>query len=260
MITRIYIDNFRSLTNFELALDRTNLFLGPNGSGKSAVLEVLRKLQYLIVCGDKVAEVFSSQDLSNMQKSNAQKFEVSLATDEGTFDYALTIQHQLERGRMRILEERLHHEGKPLFDFQEGNAQLYRDNYSEGPKYPFDWTQSGLGVLQKHKDNKKLTRFKEQVERWVIVRPCPPLFHPETRTEDEMLDLMMENFVGWYRHASQENMGKVVGLFKELEEVIPGFDSLSLSESGENARALKVLYQTAEWRKQIKPLRFCTAL
>ncbi len=35
MIKRIYIDNFRCFSNFELRPDRVNLLFGVNGSGKS---------------------------------------------------------------------------------------------------------------------------------------------------------------------------------------------------------------------------------
>ena len=40
-----------------------------------------------------------------------------------------------------------------------GDAQLYGDNHSEGPKYPFDWSQSGIATLMPSKDNRKLTWF-----------------------------------------------------------------------------------------------------
>ena len=53
----------------------------------------------------------------------------------------------------------------------------------------------------------------------------------------------MQNFVGWYRHAAQENMGAIAGLFEALGEALPGFDSISLAESGENTRALKVAFR-----------------
>ena len=35
MITRLYVDNFKTLVNFELTLGPMNLLLGANGSGKS---------------------------------------------------------------------------------------------------------------------------------------------------------------------------------------------------------------------------------
>lgn len=45
MLTRLYIDNFLCLVNFELELDETNVMLGPNGCGKTSVLKALSLLQ-----------------------------------------------------------------------------------------------------------------------------------------------------------------------------------------------------------------------
>jgi AAA15 family ATPase/GTPase len=45
MLTRVYIDNFRSFQNFEYFPERKQLLLGANGSGKSSLLEVLRHLK-----------------------------------------------------------------------------------------------------------------------------------------------------------------------------------------------------------------------
>ena len=42
MLTRIYIDNFRSFVNFEYKPERKQLLLGPNGSGKSSLLDAIR--------------------------------------------------------------------------------------------------------------------------------------------------------------------------------------------------------------------------
>ena len=45
MLQRIYADNFRCLSNFELDLDEANIFLGANGTGKTSVLHILRCIQ-----------------------------------------------------------------------------------------------------------------------------------------------------------------------------------------------------------------------
>ena len=41
MITRLFVNNFKTLVNFELPLDPMNLLLGANGSGKSTVFEAI---------------------------------------------------------------------------------------------------------------------------------------------------------------------------------------------------------------------------
>ena len=245
MVTRLYVDNFRCLINFELRLDETNVLLGPNGSGKTSVLEVLRRIQALVARGARIGEVFPASDLSLTQVGGDQHFELDLQTDGGSYHYLLRIQHDRGRRRMRIALETLEHDGNPIFEFNGGTAQLYHDDYAKGPEYPFDWTRSGIGALNERPDNRKLTRFRQAIADFVVASPCPPLFEPETRSEDEFLEPFMQNFVGWYRHAAQENMRAIAGLFEALGEALPGFDSISLTESGENTRALKVAFRGA---------------
>ena len=243
MITRLHIDNFRCLINFDLELDEANLLLGANGSGKTSVLDALRKLQALIAHGSKIEDVFPAKDLSMNQDRGEQRFELEMQLGEQSYRYALMIDHDRDRARMRIGDELLEHDGRPLFRFRNGTAQLYHDDYAEGPSYPFDWTLSGIGLLNERSDNQKLTRFKKEIANFIIASPCPPIIESETRTEDDALAPLMQNFPGWYRHMAQENMGSLIDLFSELRKALPGFDSILLTESGENARALKAVFQ-----------------
>ena len=244
MLTRLYVDNFRCLENLELELDPATILLGRNGTGKTSVLNVLRNIQNLVTRGRKVEEVFPARDTALVGQRNEQRFEIETCLDDETYRYSLTVQHDLSLGKMRVWEERLEHEGYPIFEFKHGEAQLYHDDYEEGPPYPFDWSQSGLGSLNERPDNQKLTRFKKDLANWIIVSCCPPIMTPETRTEDEFLEPLMENFVGWYRRAAQENMSGIVSLFEVLREALPGFDSINLAESGENSRALKAIFRS----------------
>ncbi len=246
MLTRFYADNFLCLVNFELMLDETNILLGPNGSGKTSVLRALRCVQSLISRGSKIDDVLPTRDLTLFQDRDIQRFELDLQLDESAYRYALGIQHDRARRRMRIREETLLHEDRPIFEFRDGDAQLYRDDYTAGPSYPFDWSRSGVGALNERPDNTTLTRFRQAIANFIIVSPCPPLFEPEARSEDNILDPLMRNFVGWYRHAAQENMRGNTKLFQALGETMPGFDSIALIESGENARALKVDFRQPE--------------
>ncbi len=244
MLKRFYADNFRCLTNFELKLDRANILLGANGTGKTSVLTALRRIQRLIVGGAKVDEVFPARDLTMIGHRKEQRFEIQYCSDDHTYDYGLTIDHDRERGRMRIAKETLDHDGRPIFEFQNGEAQLYHDDYKDGPTYPFDWTLSGVGTLHERPDNRKLTAFKKNLQNFIIVNPCPPFYVSETRTEDELLDPLMKNFVGWYRHYSLENMGSIGDLFAALRQCLPAFSSIRLKESGEDSRALKAVFNS----------------
>lgn len=256
MVTRLYVDNFRCLVNFELKLDETNVLLGANGSGKTSVMDALRRIQNLVARGGRIEEEFPTSDLSLLQDRDTQHLELDLEVDGSSYSYDLHIQRDSRRRKMRIARETLEHDDKPIFSFRGGDAQLYHDDYVKGPSYPFDWTRSGVGALNARDDNRKLTRFKQAMADLVIASPCPPLFEPETRSEDEFLQPLMQNFVGWYRHAAQERMRGIGEVFKTLGEALPGFDSLSLTESGENARALKVAFRGASDEHRIDTYGF----
>ena len=264
MIQRFYADNFRCLVNFELKLDELNVFLGSNGTGKSSVFDVLLKIQSLVYRGRKVDEVFRRRDLSQLYAGNhqdsagahedggvRQKIELDLDIAGHSYHYRLSIGHREPR-LMRIDEEVLLCDERPLFEFRIGDAQLYRDDGSQGPKYPFDWTQSGLAALHERHDNKKLSRFKRELAMWTIVRPCPPIFEEEARTEDELLTEAMTNFVAWYRRVSPERLGAAVDLLGDLRDVLPSFESLSLIATGEDARALEAVFKRPHKRSRYR--------
>ena len=172
MIGRFYADNFRCLTNFELELDQTNIFLGPNGTGKTAVFDALRKIQDLTVRGARIEDEFPQRDLSCLRSgSHAQKFELQILVDQGIYEYLLKIEHNPDRNRMWIDQEVLTHDKKSLFRFEKGVARLYRDDYGRESSYQFSSTRSGIGFLHAHSDNKKLTRFKTELTNMIIVSP-----------------------------------------------------------------------------------------
>lgn len=248
MLTRFYADNFQCLVNFELTLDEQNVFLGGNGSGKTTVLDALRRIRALVSRGDRVDEVFPARDLSLTRNHDEQRFELDLQSEGGFYQYVVVIEHDRGNQKMRIGEESLCHDRKPIFEFRKGSAQLYHDDYTEGPSYPFDWGLSGIGALNARPDNTRVTGFRNEVRDFIIASPCPPIFESEAKGDNGRFDTIewsMRNFVEWYRDAAQENMGAIGKLFEALGEAMPGFESMSLVEAGENSRALKVSFRKA---------------
>ncbi len=58
VITRIYVDNFRPLVNFEWRPEQLALLLGTNGTGKSVLIEAVMGVRDLIVHQTPVGEAF----------------------------------------------------------------------------------------------------------------------------------------------------------------------------------------------------------
>ncbi len=243
MLKRIYIDNYKSLVNFEVCLNEINLFLGINGAGKSAVFEILRKIKCLVAGDGKVIELFSFDNCTRWQSSLLQTFELDIAGNEGTYQYRLTIEHDDREEKARVNHESLHFDNKPLMAFEDGNAQLYSDNHSEGPQYPFDWSRSALASILPRSDNTKLTWFKEWMDHLVVIQIIPSLMIQDSPKEETQPSYYFENFVSWYRHVSQDQ-GLAFKLITELKKILPGFEYFKFEATGEKHRLLKAYFNS----------------
>ena len=239
MLKRIYIDNFRCLVNFELNLDAINLFLGSNGSGKSTIFEILQKIQAFVSGDSKVEAIFKPADCTRWQTLQIQRFELEIIGNDGCYKYQLGIGHN--RDKSHVEYERLWFDNQPLLKFELGEVQLYRDNYSEGPQYPFDWSQSMLPSLMPRNDNTKLTWFRERMARFIIVQMVPSLIDDESNQAHKRLTPKMENFVSWYRYLS-EDQGKVAEIGNILKKVLDGFANFKFERVSEDNLILKLRF------------------
>lgn len=234
MLKRVYIDNYKCLVNFEIALNRLSLLLGENGSGKSTIFEVLRKLQAFISGEQKVEALFLAKDRSRWQTNYLQTFEVELQQPDngGNLLYRLVIEHTEDGDKVRVKEEHLSADGQPLFGFKMGEVQLYRDDHSPGPQYPYDWSLSGLAAISERKDNRRLTSFKRQMNQLIITQILPPLMQQEAGERGEAIPAQnMENFASWYR-AMSHDQGLVNRLTQSLSGVLDGFTSFRFDPYG----------------------------
>jgi predicted ATPase len=251
MLQRIYIDNFRCLVNFELNVDAINLFLGSNGSGKSTVFEALQKIQAFVSGEDKAERIFNLLDCTRWQTSQTQRFELEIMGNGGSYRYELAIGYHQDK--CYVNHERLWFDNQPLCKFESGDVQLYRDNYSQGPAYPFDWSRSVLPSLMPRGDNTKLTWFRERMARFLIVKIIPSLMVSESLHEATQLSAQMENYVSWYRYLSQDQ-GKVAEVSEVLKEILEGFISFKFDRITEQSLSLKLRFSGES--QSTKPIEY----
>lgn len=240
MLKRIHVDNYKCFSNFDLALGDVTLLMGANGCGKSAVFEVVGKLRDFIRGDGRVGELFSVGDLTKWTKNPEQSFELEFDVASATVLYRLVVGHHQGKRLSRVNREELTCDGQPLFEFANGEVQLYRDNHSEGPKYTFDWNQSGLAPVAEGRDNKRLCAFRDRVRRFVTLFLDTRRVEPGTEADADRLSDSGENFASWYRGQLQENPRGVLKAIDRLRYVLPGFADLRLVEKGSDYRELQV--------------------
>src|SRR5438094_1517354 len=134
MLTRLYVDNFRSLVNTELTLGPRSLMMGANGTGKSTFGDVLVRLKWLLFGQAKSDEAFPIDTLTRWQSAPLQRIEIDATGPAGAYHYEIVVEHRNvaspDLPRTRIVHEDLTLNSAPLFHFQDGVVRLYRDDHS----------------------------------------------------------------------------------------------------------------------------------
>lgn len=224
MITRLYVDNYKALVNFELRLPRRCLFLGPNGSGKTAVFEAVDFLRWLMM-GTNAS--LPAQTLTRWQTRDIQRFELDARIDGQEYRYSLEIEHRRDTGDCRIKSERLDERDQPLFAANDGKAQLYRSDGSKGPEVLFDWNRSALPILSSRPDSKRIAKFVDwMIESLFICRINPASLRSDADEESTFLSTDLSNFADWWRRIHTEDVEAAGELRDLLAESLPGFRGL----------------------------------
>ena len=242
MINEIYIDNFRCLTNFRIKPGDFQLWLGDNGSGKTSVLDALRCVQRLMR-GDDVEDIFNRNSLTTWDKRRDQTIGFSLIIDSEMYKYELAIEYANQEDKQRIKREELIWKDSTFFLFDGQEAHLYRINWNtrkteEGAVFPANWRRSVIPTIAQRDDNKPLILFREELEKILLIHPVPLVVKDAAASESRNLSVHAENFAQWYRHLLQEQPSIGYGAKQLLEDVLPGFELLSLREFGESRKLM----------------------
>ena len=254
MFKRIYIDNYKSLVNFDLRLQNLTLLVGQNGTGKTAVLDVVYALRSLLEGTARVTDrdVFPSSSLTRWQDRAVQAFQLEVELGGVAFRYRLEVEHDRRIRRARIILETLSTNEGPLFSFEGGDVQLYRDDHSKGAPFKSDWRESALARVVPIEKNRALTRFLEFMRCVLVCRLNPAALASEATGEDLILARDGRNFVDWYRHLLQERQHLYPEYVRVLGRVLVGLRGFSLPKVGVDTRALSAAFGEADEAHEYK--------
>lgn len=236
MLKRIFADNFRALVNFEFRPGHLSLLLGGNGSGKTSVFDALGKLHDLIVLGRPASDLFSFTR-TRWETRDVQRFEVDMDGSDGTYRYALEIQHPEEsHGKPFIRSETVTFDGSLLYRFSAGEVQLYRDDQSVGPVFPFRPDQSFLPNLDPPgaKQMARLAAFKEAMTGVWIGQPNPFAIELASKQDQIFLTRDGRNFASFFSYLNSERPEARTELESRLSDALPGFRNLLFRRLGDS--------------------------
>ncbi|MCB9664677.1 MAG: AAA family ATPase [Alphaproteobacteria bacterium] len=237
MFKRIFIDNYRCFTNFELVPGRVTLLLGPNGGGKSSLFDLLTAVVDLTRQGADVREVFPSESLTRWDKRERQRVEFDVEGNGGVYHYELVVEQSAEGGPTLIESERVTRDGKTLFAFHDSNVHLHRNDGSPGASFAFRGTRSFLAQIEERGETRDLMWLLNFLEDVWTIRLNARAMESGSLEEEETLARDGSNFASWYRHLTQEIPDRLQALWSALKPVVPGLQALKLLSSGGKGRA-----------------------
>lgn len=241
MLKRIYVDNFRSLVNFELNLEKVILFMGGNGSGKSSVFDALHGLRRLLVNGESADTQFPLESATRWDTRGDQTMEIELAEDSHTFRYRLVLS---EGGFLNthVLREELSVDNTRVFtrDPETGSLAAPGDAIRS---FVVDPERSTLPLVRRRSD--VVGRFLDQVRRLRVVSLRPATINSWCEHELRDPGVDFSDFAAWYRYLSQSRGPEMEEARDALRAVMPGLYGLRLRDSGRSEAGRKLV---TEWR------------
>lgn len=236
MLTRIYIDNFRSFVNFEYRPERKQLLLGPNGSGKSSLLDAIRYVKRFIE-GDE--NPFTQSTRTRWQDKPLQVIEIEAVLDGKKYEYRIEIRFASETKQQSVNLERLKVSGALVFELAQGEIRFFPDNSSEAKSIPLEMTRSALNLSLL--SNSYVRRFVE----WMKLVHClridayPGAMDDSADSEELQPDFELENIAAWYRHSVGAYPLENVKFVESMESALDGFQTLRFASEEDGVRKLR---------------------
>ena len=237
MLKHVYIDNFRCLVNFELDLGPQQLLVGLNGTGKSTLLDALNGVKRLVTGEGHPNAVFPEGTHTRWRDASRQTFELQIEL-EGCYRLRIELEPWGSPPVVLIKRELVTCDGRPLFEFENGEVTLFNDNFERKVTYPFDRFRSPLATIDERPDNRRLMRLLGWVRKLHCLRLNPSAMSGQAESEDPAPKPDMSNFASWYRYRSQEERATDSRFQAHLGMVFPNLGWLNLRDAGAKTRIL----------------------
>jgi predicted ATPase len=236
MLTRVYIDNFRSFVNFEYRPEKKQLLLGANGSGKSSLLEAIRYVKWFI---DGDENPFTQSTRTRWQDKPLQVVEIEALLKGQKYEYRLEVRLGSPSVNLEILKV----SGTTVFELANGEIRFFSDGGNEATAIPVEMTRSALHLSQL--SNSHVRHFVE----WIGAVHCfrmdtyPDAMDEKADSEEQQPDYELENLAGWYSHLVQTDPNENVKFIEALKQALDGFQALRFSSEEDGVKKLRADFE-----------------
>ena len=243
VIRRFYVHNYRCLENFDLRMPGQSsvLLIGKNGSGKSTVGFALEILQRIARGANRVGDLVKPKDIAQGRTDVPIRFEIEVELESKTYEYSIAFEFPARFKELRVLEEMLVADGKPVYTRELAEVHLTKPLPEESEaKFFIDWHLVALPIIQEQSLKGPLSVFKRWLSRALILRPMPSLIKGESEQEQGTLEpnVQVTNFGAWFLGLLTERPSVYTKIDGYLKQVMPDFADIHNPEISKNYRSI----------------------
>ena len=250
VIRRLYVHNFRCLENFELPIfgKSSALLIGKNGAGKSTVGLALEILQRIGRGTNRVGDLVKPKDLTRGRTDVPVRFEIEVELASKVYGYAIAFEFPDGFKELRVLEEKLMVDGKPVYTRNLAQVNLAKLGQDTEAKFRIDWHLVALPTIQEQSLTDPLFVFRQWLARMLILRPMPALILGGSNSADETLQPtpQVTNFGGWFSGLLAYAPSAYSRIDKYLKQVMPDLKDIKNPVVGADSRSLVVQFSNEQ--------------
>lgn len=247
MLQRLYIHNFKSFQNFELrpGSKHSSLLVGKNGAGKSSIAKALLVFQGIGRGVNRVGQLLSPRDFFSSQTSLPMRFELEVLLQNKLYRYSLALELPEKFKELRVLEEKLELEGKPVYEREQAQVSLHKNqNKSGDARFMVDWHLISLPLIQVQSESDPVYIFKTWLARLIVLAPIPQLMRGDSSEESLWPVADGVNMADWLAGLLGQYPSAYTAITTYMTEVMPDFQDFRYESLGKEAKRLIVNFSS----------------
>jgi hypothetical protein len=220
--------------------------IGQNGTGKTTVGFALEILQRIARGTNRVDELVKPKDLSRGRTDVPMRFEIEVELGASVYVYVVAFEFPKGFKELRVHDERLMVDGKPVYDRELAQVNLSRTGQQKEAKFLIDWHLVALPIIHEQSTDDPLFVFKQWLARMFILRPIPSLIRGDSVQETLQPNPQVTDFSAWFAGLMAYAPAAYSRIDYYLKQVMPDLKDIKNPLTGTDSRSLIVQFSNGQ--------------
>jgi predicted ATPase len=216
------------------------LLIGSNGSGKTTVGLALEILQKIARGTNRVGELVQPKDFAGVLTHEPMRFEIVVELNAKVYEYAIAFELPTGFKELRVLEEKLVVDGKPVYTRQLAEVHLAKTGQEAAAKFSVDWHLVALPIVQEQSPADPLFIFKRWLARMLILRPTPSSILGDSKGDTLQPNLEVTDFGAWFSGLLAYAPSAYARIDEYLRQVMPDLKDIKNPLIGKDSRSIEI--------------------